>query len=122
MLLPMLARVLRLVSIAICLIALASFAAFAIDQTRGASHHQRAKVDEAGPAATAASSSEPRSKDKSAIHEAVDNASSKLSSPFSGVTSGSSSQWTIHIVDLLLVLFVYGFGLSFLARLLPGRL
>jgi hypothetical protein len=38
------------------------------------------------------------------------------------VTSGSSSQWTIQIVDTLLVLFVYGFGLSFLARLLPGRL
>jgi hypothetical protein len=119
----MLARILRLASIAICLIALASFAAFAIDQTRGAARHQRAKVDEAAPSAGTTASS-PRSSpvEKSAIHEAVDKAFSTLSSPFSGVTSGSSSQWTIEIVDTLLVLLVYGFGLSFLARLLPGRL
>jgi len=122
-LLPTLARILRLASIAICLIALASFAAFTIDQTRGASHHQRAKIDEAAPGGTTTSdSSKSKSGHKGAIHEAVDKASSTLSSPFSGVTSGPSSQWTIHIVDLLLVLFIYGFGLSFLARLLPGRL
>jgi hypothetical protein len=119
----MLARILRLISITVCLIALASFAAFAIDQTRGASRHQRAKVDEAGPGGTESTSSpKPKSRQKSAIHEAIDKAFSTFSSPFSGVTSGSSSQWTIQIVDTLLVLFVYGFGLSFLARLLPGRL
>jgi hypothetical protein len=118
----MLARILRLASIAICLIALASFAAFAIDQTRGASHHQRAKVDEAGPGGTSTSGPSKPPPSPSTIHKGVDKVFSALSSPFSGVTSGSSSQWTIHIVDLLLILFVYGFGLSFLARLLPGRL
>lgn len=117
----MLARLLRIASIAICLVALASFAAFAIDQTRGASHHQRAKVDEAG-AGGAAAPSKSGEEQKGTIHKAVDEATSTLSSPFSGITSGSSSQWTIHIVDILLILFVYGFGLSFLARLLPGRL
>ncbi len=123
MLLPTFARVLRLVSIAICLIALASFAAFTIDQTRGASHHQRVKVDEAAPGGAATtSSSKPKPGHKSAIHEAVDRAFSTLSSPFSGITSGFGSKWTIQIVDTLLVLFVYGFGLSFFARLLPGRL
>ena|ERR1700726_3766317 len=119
----MLARLLRLISIAICLIALASFAAFVIDETRGASHHQRAKVDEAAPGGTAAGGpSQAKPPPPRAIPKAVDKAFSTLSSPFSGVTSGSGSQWTIHIVDLLLVLLVYGFGLSFLARLLPGRL
>lgn len=117
----MLARVLRLASIAICLIAIASFATFALDQTSTASTHQRAKVDEAAPAGTT-TAGPPNSKSahKSALHEAIDKAFSTLSSPFSGVTSSSSSQWTIQIVDTLLVLFVYGFGLSFLARMLPG--
>jgi hypothetical protein len=122
-LLPFFARFLRLASIAICLIALASFAAFAIDETRGASHHQRAKVDEAGGGPGAGSSaSKSKTPPPSTIHKAVDKVFSTLSSPFSGVTSGSSSQWTIHIVDLLLILLVYGFGLSFLARIMPGRL
>jgi predicted PurR-regulated permease PerM len=118
----MLARILRLASIAICLIALASFAAFAIDQTRSASSHQQARVKEAAPAGTQTSTRPSKPGHKSAIHEAVDKAFSTLSSPFSGVTAGSSSSWTTQIVDTLLVLFVYGFGLSFLARLLPGRL
>jgi thiol:disulfide interchange protein len=119
----MLARILRLASIAICLIAIASFGAFALDQTKSASSHQRAKVDEAAPGgATTAESSKSKTGKKSDLREAVDEAFSRLSSPFSGITSGSSSRWTIQIVDTLLVLFVYGFGLSFLARLLPGRL
>jgi hypothetical protein len=119
----MLARVLRLASIVISLIALASFVTFALDQTGSASTHQQAKVNEAAPAGTGTTttgSSKPGH--KSGLHEAVDKAFSTFSSPFSGVTSGSSSQWTIHTVDTLLMLFVYGFGLSFLARLLPGRL
>jgi hypothetical protein len=119
---PTLARILRLASIVICLITLASFAAFAIDQTRGASHHQRAKVAEAGPGGSGDGATSSKAPPPSTIHKAVDSAFSTFSSPFSSITSGSSSQWTIHIVDTLLVLFVYGFGLSFLARLLPGRL
>jgi hypothetical protein len=115
----MLARVLRLASIAICLIAIVSFATFALDQTSSASSHQQAQVDASVPAglgtATVRSSSEGH---KSGLHEALDKASSTLSSPFSGVTGGSSSEWTIHVVNTLLMLLVYGFGLGFLARLL----
>jgi hypothetical protein len=117
----MLARLLRLASIAICLIAIASFATFALDQTSSASSHQQAELNASGPDAPATTASS-KPKQKSALHEAIDKAFSTLSSPFSGITSGSSSQWTIQIVDTLLVLLVYGFGLSFLARLLPGRL
>jgi cobalamin biosynthesis Mg chelatase CobN len=119
----MLARIMRLASIAISLIAIASFAWFALDRTGSASSQQQAKVDEAAPTGTRTSTTGPsKSGRKSALHEAVDKAFSTLSSPFSGVTSSSSSQWTVQIVDTLLVLFVYGFGLGFLARLLPGRL
>jgi thiol:disulfide interchange protein len=122
-LLSQLARILRLASIVICLIAFASFGKFTLDQTKSASGHQQAKINEANPSggATRATGRSKR-KPKSLLHDTVDKAFSTLSSPFSGVTSGSSSQWTIHIVDTLLVLLVYGFGLSFLARLLPGRL
>jgi hypothetical protein len=119
----MLARILRLCSIAICLIAIASFTVFALDETGSASSHQQTVVDEAAPAGAATTnrgSSKP--KHESGLHEALDKAFATLSSPFSSLTSGSSSQWTIEIVDTLLVLIVYGFGLSFLARLLPGRL
>jgi hypothetical protein len=120
-LLPVLARLLRLASIVICLIALASFITFAADEANSGSSHQQAEVSEAADSGTVTTSpSKPAH--KSTLHKAIDEAFSKLASPFSGVTSGSSSQWTIQIVDTLLVLLVYGFGLSFLARLLPGRL
>ncbi len=105
----LLARVLRLASVAICAIAVAWFVAFALDQSNAASEHQQAEVN-----STEASSS---GKGESAPHKAIDKAFSALSSPFSGVVS-SSSAWTIHIVDTLLVLVVYGFGLAFLARLM----
>lgn len=119
-----LARILRLASIVICLIALASFVTFAVDQAGKGSSHQQAEVNEAAPAGTATTGSGTASgsKKESGLHEAIDKAFSTLSSPFSGITAGSTSQWTIHIVDTLLVLLVYGFGLSFLARLLPGRI
>lgn len=123
MLLPTLSRILRLASIAICLIAILSFGMFALDQTGSASNHQQTVVNEAAsPGAATTNSGSSKSGHKSDLREAVDKAFATLSSPFSGLTSGSSSQWTIQIVDTLLVLLVYGFGLSFLARLLPGRL
>jgi hypothetical protein len=122
-LLPTLARIMRLASIAICLIAMASFVTFAVDQAGKGSSHQQAEVNEAAPGGAATTSTDTSAESKkSGLHEAIDKAFSTLSSPFSGITSGSTSQWTIQIVDTLLVLLVYGFGLSFLARLLPGRI
>jgi len=118
----LLARILRLASIVICLIALASFVTFAVDEAGKGSSHQQAEVNEAAPGGTAKAAKASSESKKSGLHEAIDKAFSTLSSPFSGITAGSTSQWTIHIVDTLLVLLVYGFGLSFLARLLPGRI
>ncbi|HEX3391201.1 MAG TPA: hypothetical protein VHS55_01425, partial [Solirubrobacteraceae bacterium] len=60
----------------------------------------------------------PQTKQQSGLHKAIDEAFAKLASPFSGVVSSTSSPWAFHIVDTLLVLVVYGFGLAFLARLL----
>jgi hypothetical protein len=118
----MIARILRFASLAICLIALASFVTFAVDQTSRASTHQQVVVNEASPRSSATTTGKSGSVHKNVLQETIDKAFSTLSSPFSEVTAGSSSQWTTQVVDTLLVLLVYGFGLGFLARLLRVRL
>lgn len=115
MLLTLLARVLRIASVVICLIAVAWFLAFALNQTSDASNHQTIEINASpGSAALKTNTSETN---VSAPRKALDEVFSKLSSPISGLTSGSS-EWTIHLVDTLLVLLIYGFGLAFIARLL----
>lgn len=119
MVFPLISRILRLASIAICLIAIAWFAAFALDQTSSASNHQQAEVNAAAPpglGTTPTGSSSPGK--ESGLHKALDKATSTLASPFSAVTGNSTSEWTIHVVDTLLMLLVYGLGLGFLARLM----
>lgn len=114
------AGLLRLASLVICLIVIVSFGIFAINQTEGASARQQRELNVGTSAATAAP---PKSSSthKGALHNAIDEASNGLTSPFSGLTSGSSSEWTIHGVNLLLALVVYGFGLGYLARVLRVR-
>jgi hypothetical protein len=112
----LLARVLRLASMAICLIAVAWFLTFAVNQTSSASNHQTTEIS-AAPGSSALKASTSETKNEGSVHKALDEVFAKLSSPFSGLMSGSS-EWTIHLVDTLLVLIVYGFGLAFLARLL----
>ncbi len=58
---------------------------------------------------------------ESSLHSTIDDVSNRLTSPFSGLTSGSSSEWVVHGVNLLLALLVYGFGLGFLARVIRVR-
>lgn len=116
MVLPFLARVIRLASIVVSAIAILYFVAFAVDQTSSASSRQQAQVS-AGEPAGSPSKSAP-AKRESGLHEGIDKAFAKLASPFSGVISSASGAWAVHIVDTLLVLVIYGFGLAFLARLL----
>jgi hypothetical protein len=121
-----LAGPLRLVSIVICLIVLASFALFAVNQTSSASTHQQEKVNSAasGSTVTPAGAASPHAKhsQEGAPRKAIDDVAEALTSPFSGVTAGSSSEWVTRGVSLLLALIVYGFGLGFLARVLRVRL
>lgn len=116
MLFTLFARVARLASIAICLIAIAWFLTFAVNQTSSASNHQTVEIN-AAPGSPALKTSSSETANEGTLHKTLDEVFSKLSSPFSGLTSGSG-EWTIHLVDTLLVLFVYGFGLAFVARLL----
>jgi hypothetical protein len=122
---PSIVRLLRLASVAICLIVIASFALFAINETKSASGRQQEVIAGGAPAASAGSQTSGARvgapKRESAVHKAIDEASSKLTSPFSGLLSGSSSEWATRGGKLLLALLVYGFGLGFLARVLRVR-
>ena len=111
-----LAKVIRLVSVAICLIVILAFIVFAVNQTKSASAHQREELGES-PAAIHKGQNANR---ESSIHKDLDEASAELTSPFSGIVS-SSSEWADHSVRLVLALLVYGFGLGYVARVLRVR-
>lgn len=120
-----LASVVRLASLVLCLIVIASFALFVIDQTGDASAHQQAELNHGTPATTASPSQAASTRahpTKSSLGKTIDKASDAVTSPFSEVTDRTSSQWLIHIINLLLALLVYGFGLGFLARVIRVRL
>lgn len=113
-------RLIRLASLVICAIVIASFAIFALDQTKTASKHQTEEVTGA-PGATAKSSAASGASARAhegSLHKAIDNASDDFTSPFAGVVSGSSSEWLTRGVKLLLALLVYGVGVGFVARAL----
>lgn len=112
--LSLLAGLMRLASIVVCLIVIASFAIFVVNQTSSASTHQQEEVS--GRVATKKAPTH-----ESTAHKTIDEASNELTSPFSGISSGWSSQWAIRGVNLLLALIVYGFGLGFLARAVRVR-
>ncbi len=113
-------RLLRLASLVICLIVIASFATFAVQQTKTASGNQQQAIATGAEPRAVASASHPSTHEGS-IHKALDEASNELTSPFAGVVSGSTSEWAIRGVKLLLALLVYGFGLSYLARMIRVR-
>jgi hypothetical protein len=120
-----LARALRLASVVACLIVIASFALFVVNQTSSASAHQQQELNgttsvSGGQPAQAASTPLKHGKNSS-LRTRIDDASEAITSPFSGVSSGWSSQWVIRGVNLLLALVVYGFGLGFLARVIRVR-
>src|ERR1700740_2816476 len=104
----------RLASRVICLIVIAWFVVFVVNQTSSASTHQQNEVPE-GSSPPAGEPSAAAAKHESTLHRTLDETATALTSPFAGVVSGSSSEWTIHIVKTLPALLVYGFGLGFLA-------
>lgn len=110
----------RLASRIICVIVIAWFVVFVVNQTSSASTHQQNELTEGTPT-PAGESSEGIAKHESTLHRTLNETADALTSPFAGVVSGSNSEWTIHIVKTLLALLVYGFGLAFLARFLRVR-
>jgi hypothetical protein len=115
-----LAAALRLASIVLCLIVGVSFALFVIHQTSNASAHQQRKVNEPEPLAAPGPASTTHS-EKSSARKTIDEAAEAVTSPFSGVTDGWSSEWSKRGVLLLLTLIIYGFGIGFIARIMRVR-
>jgi hypothetical protein len=116
---------LRLASIVICLITVASFGLFVTNQTKSASTHQQEVLGGAVPTEGSSPSSGTAGESvhhESTVHRVIDEASEALTSPFSGITAGSTSEWVIHGADVALALLVYGFGLGFLVRVIRPRL
>jgi hypothetical protein len=109
-------RVLRLASIAICLIVIASFAVFAIDQTKEGSAHQQQELGST-PVTTGATTGVGH---EGSVHKVLTEASNKLTSPFTGIVS-SSSEWASRGIKLVFALLVYGFGLGYIARVVRVR-
>ncbi len=98
---------------------IASFTIFVVNQTSTASTHQQEELGGTPTTTTVTPGSPPpktQPPHKSTVHKTIDEASDALTSPFSGITSGFSSQWAIRGIKLLLALVLYGFGLGFLAR------
>lgn len=118
MLLP-LATLLRLASRIACLIVIVSFAIFALEQTSEASSHQQNEVT--GSAIGAAAPRSEKHTHEGTVHRVIDEVASALTSPFSGITAGSTSQWAIRGVGTVLALLVYGIGVGYLARMLRIR-
>jgi hypothetical protein len=117
----MLAGALRLASVVLCLIVIASFALFAINQTGNASAHQQEVLN--GNTTTTTDGSTPRAHaTEGSVHKTIDEAADAVTSPFSAATDATNSRWLIHAINLLLTLLVYGFGLAFLARVIRVRL
>jgi hypothetical protein len=115
-------RLLRLASFVICLIVIASFVVFAVDQTQTASTHQQEQLAGGSPATTTGNAAGGKSPaHEGGVHKVIDEASGELTSPFSGIVSGISGEWALRVTRLLIALLVYGFGLAFLARTLGVR-
>jgi hypothetical protein len=127
------ASFLRLASILLCLIVGVSFALFAISQTSNASAHQQRELNgeipppqEGETAAEAAAAAKKTSTNgqasKGSPRRVIDEVAEAVTSPFSGLTNSSSSEWFKRGVLLALTLAIYGFGLSFIARAIRVRL
>src|SRR5258707_1261079 len=116
---PTLGRIVRLVSRVICVILLAWFLVFAVNETKTASGHQQKQL--AGQTASEEQQEEKekasKKAHKSGVHETLDETAEALTSPFSGIVSGSS-EWLKNGELLLAALIVYGFGLGFVARVM----
>jgi hypothetical protein len=111
---------LRIASRIACLIVAVAFALFVINQTSSASTHQQEALrgTNGGPAGAPAPAHPAR---EGEAHKVIDEVAGKLTSPFSGITAGSTSQWVIRGVGTVMALLVYGVGVGYLARVLRMR-
>jgi hypothetical protein len=110
------AAFLRVASRIMCLIVIASFVIFAVNQASSASAHQQNEVSGTSTPTTTSSPAH-----EGSVHRVIDEVADELTSPFSGITAGNTNQWVVRGVGTLMALLVYGLGLGYLARVLRIR-
>ena len=111
----MIHRVLVTVALVCSGLVLASFVMFARNQISGASKTQVNAISSSATSQPAA----PPPKQEAQPGRFINEAASKLTSPFRSVVQ-STSAWVQRGVPTLLALLVYGVGLGFLARYSRG--
>jgi hypothetical protein len=115
----------RFVAIAISVIVVLGFAAFAIDETDKGSKTQQAKLAEelnspVAPVAPDDNQEASREARHGPVREALDDANDVLLRPFVDLVD-SDSAWVNHGIPALLALLIYGLGLGMLANTLPKQ-
>jgi hypothetical protein len=108
-------RAIVLVALVCSGLVLASFVMFARDQIAGAAKVQANSVS--SPVANRTTA--PKAKQQGQPGRFIDDAASKLTSPFSSIIQ-SGSAWVEHGIPTILALLVYGVGLGYLARYSRG--
>jgi hypothetical protein len=99
----------------VCLLVVAWFVVFAVDQSKAAANHQLGEL-----AVTAQPAQSPPPAKRSGATKTLDQVAKAVTAPFDSLTSGRSP-WVAHGLDMLLVLLIYGFGIGFLARVVRLR-
>jgi hypothetical protein len=107
-----------LASRVVCLIVIAWFVVFAVDQTKTASQHQQNEISGGAAQRQAAA---PQRQQRSTATKTLDEAAKAVTQPFASLTSKDSNEWLIHGLDLLLALLIYGLAVGFVARLIRLR-
>jgi len=122
-------RTLGWFSTACCLIVLASFVVFVVNQTGAASRGQIQELGGSITPGTATAASNPSGSHggaartaptESPLHKWLDDTAETLRSPFSSLTA-SHSEWFVEGIGTLLALLLYGFLLRFIARAIQVR-
>ena len=116
----MLERPLRIIAIVLSLVIVAGFCMFALDEFNRASSEQTRSLKGNELADPDPAGERQRERRHSTAREYIDDANDILLKPFAGIV-GSGSRWAQRGVPTLLGLFVYGFGLAYLARFMHGR-
>ena len=124
----MLASLLRLIAVISCALVALGFAMFTAEELSTGSKTEQSAIDQSTsgndtvvvPPAPSPQDEAIREREHGKFHEAIDDANDVLLAPFSQLVEGSKSNWVTHGVPAALALLVYGFGLGFLANVLPA--
>ena len=114
----------RLVAVVVSGFVLVGFAFFAVDELdRGSKTQQRALASgsssEVIPIAPTPADEAEREAAHGDLREVVDDVNDVLLGPFSDIVDPNDDVWVARSVPTILGLLLYGFGLGFLANMLP---